>query len=216
MSADAIARIEKLRGHRLTEEEAARLREIGNALNLRADDAVWDILAAMEYQRVFYQELPEKIAGASTEILRGFSVAAEKETAAAQARLADSVVEQAKGLSVKINYVSLLPMGLTALICLLAYGSLLLWAGFCVGSGRAHPPELMLRMPSGLLMGGLCIAGALLIGFQSMRFFTEAEKGWQKTMLMALLFLVTGCILFSLSVLAKFISLSYQPTIHIG
>ena len=130
MSADAITRIEKLRGQKLSEEETTRLRGIGAALNLRPDDAVWDILAAMEYQRVFYQELPEKIAGASTEILRGFSVAAEKEASAAQARLADSVVEQAKRLSVKINYASLLPMGMTALVCLLAYGSLLLWAGF--------------------------------------------------------------------------------------
>jgi hypothetical protein len=200
MSADAIARIEKLRGQKLSTEEAGRLREVGNALGLHADDAVWDILAAMEYQRVFYQELPGKIAGASTEILQGITVAAEKETAIAQARLADCVVEQAKRLSVKINYASLLPMGIAALVCLLAFGSICLWAGFCIGSGRAHPPELMLRMPSGLLMGGLCIAGALLIGFQSMRFFTEAEKGWQKTMLMALLFLVAGCILFSLSV----------------
>ena len=55
MSADAIARIEKLRGLKLSEEEAARLCGIGDALHLRPDDAVWDILAAMEYQRVFYQ-----------------------------------------------------------------------------------------------------------------------------------------------------------------
>ncbi|MDR3237490.1 MAG: hypothetical protein LBT84_03215 [Spirochaetia bacterium] len=93
MSMDAIARIEKLRGRKLSAEEAARLRETGNMLNLHAEDAVWDILAALEYQRVFYQELPDKIAGASMEILRGISVAAEKEAAAAQAKLADSVVE---------------------------------------------------------------------------------------------------------------------------
>jgi hypothetical protein len=49
----------------LSEEETARLRGIGDALNLSPDDAVWDILAAMEYRRVFYEELPEKIAQAA-------------------------------------------------------------------------------------------------------------------------------------------------------
>ena len=199
MSADAITRIEKLRRQKLSEEEAARLRGIGDALNLRPDDAVLDILAAMEYQRVFYEALPEKIAGASTEILRGFSVAAEKEASAAQARLADSVVEQAKKLSVKINYASLLPMGLTALICLLAYGSLLLWAGFCIGSGRAHPPELMLRMPSGLIMGGLCLTGGILLGVRAAKDFAEGEKGWHKAMLAALALLLPGGVITSLA-----------------
>jgi hypothetical protein len=200
MSADAITRIEKLRGQKLSEEETTRLRGIGAALNLRPDDAVWDILAAMEYQRVFYQELPEKIAGASTEILRGFSVAAEKEASAAQARLADSVVEQAKRLSVKINYASLLPMGMTALVCLLAYGSLLLWAGFCIGSGRVHPPELLLRMPSGILMGGLCLAGGVFLGIRAAQHFAGAEKGWCKSLLIALAFLAAGGVLFSFAV----------------
>ena len=199
MSADAIARIEKLRGLKLSEEEAARLRGIGDALHLRPDDAVWDILAAMEYQRVFYQELPEKIAGSSMEILQGFSVAAEKETAAAQARLVDCVVEQAKKLSVKINYASLLPMGIFALVCLLAFGSLCLWAGFCIGSGRAHPPELMLRMPSGLIMGGLCLTGGFFLGVRAAKDFAEGHSGWRKKLLMALAMLLPGGVVISLA-----------------
>jgi hypothetical protein len=109
MRADAITRIEQLRGYKFSTEETARLREIGDALNLRSDDALWDILAAMEYQRVSYEALPGKIAGASTEILQRSAHAAEKETAAAQARLADCVVEQARKLSVRINLATLAP-----------------------------------------------------------------------------------------------------------
>jgi 1,4-dihydroxy-2-naphthoate octaprenyltransferase len=75
---------------------------------------------------------------------------------AAQARLVDSVVEQAKKLSVKINSANLLPMGIAAFVCSLAYVSLLLWVGFRIGSGQAHPPAMLLRMPFGMLMGGLC------------------------------------------------------------
>jgi hypothetical protein len=188
MSADAVTRIEKLRSNKFSEEEAARLREIGSALNLRPDDAVWDIVAAMEYQRVFYEALPEKITGASTEILRSISVTAEKEAAAAQARLADCVVEQAQRLSTKINYTTLLPMGIAALICLLAHGSMLLWAGFRIGSGKAHPLALCLYMPSGLLVGGLCLAAGLFFGILAARGFASEEKGWHKKLFTTLSF----------------------------
>jgi hypothetical protein len=83
-------------------------------------------------------------------------------------------------------------MGLTALVCLLAFGSLCLWAGFCIGSGRAHPPELMLRMPSGLIMGGLCISAGLFCGLVTAKEFARAEKGWHASGLEALAFWVTG------------------------
>ena len=61
-------------------------------------------------------QLPDKIAGASSEILQGIATAAEKESAAAQARLTESVVEQAKPLSVKIQYATLLPIAMAALV----------------------------------------------------------------------------------------------------
>lgn len=37
-------------GHLVKPLEAARLREFGNRLNLREDDALWPLLTAMEYQ----------------------------------------------------------------------------------------------------------------------------------------------------------------------
>jgi hypothetical protein len=103
MSAKAIARIEKTRGQKLSEAETARLRSIGEALNLREDDALWNVLAAMEYQRAFYEALPDKITAKSAELMQGMAIAAEKETAAAQAKLADSVVKQAEWLAGKFH-----------------------------------------------------------------------------------------------------------------
>ncbi|MDR2124319.1 MAG: hypothetical protein LBP38_04960 [Desulfovibrio sp.] len=70
-----------------------------------------------------------------------------------QGRLAESVAEQAKKLSVRINLASLPPMGLTALICLLLYGNLLMWAGFRIGSGQASPPDLLLCLPARIRAG---------------------------------------------------------------
>ena len=197
MSMDTVIDLGKACGRELSEAEAARLREVGNKLNLRDDDALWPLLAAMEYQRIYYEALPEKIAGASRTIMDGMAAAAEKETAAAQARLTDSVVEEARNLASKIQFGKLVPMWLFALICLLAYGSLMLWAGFRIDTGRDVPLAAVLHMPSGWLISGLCLATGVFCGTLSAMSFAEAEKVWHKKGLVALFLLMLGGIIFN-------------------
>ncbi|MDR3363262.1 MAG: hypothetical protein LBO64_10575 [Desulfovibrio sp.] len=192
MNAERITRLEKLLNRKLSAEEKERVRRIQDTLQISAEDSLWDILAAMEYQRTYYEELPQKIATVSTDILQGISDAAEAEARRAQGRLAESVAELAQKLAVRINMATLLPMGLTALVCLLAYGSLLMWAGFCIGSGQAHPPAFLLKMPSGILMGGLCLGGGVFLGAHAAREFSEGRIGWRKRMIAALVMLIPG------------------------
>lgn len=187
MSMDDMIDLGKACGRKLSEAEAARLREVGNRLNLREDDALWPLLAAMEYQRVYYEALPKEIAAASKTIMDGIAAAAEKETAAAQARLTDSVVREAQNLASKIQYDRLVSMGLLALICLLAYGSLMLWAGFRIDTGRNIPLVAILHMPSGWLISGLCLAAGLFCGVLSAKSFVEEKKGIWKQGISALL-----------------------------
>jgi hypothetical protein len=195
MNTEQIRRIESIMDRALSAMEKERLGRMQTTLGVADNDALWEVLAALEYQRTFYDELPQKIGATATEILQGITTAAEKEAAAAQARLTDCVVQQAQRLSAKIHYATLLPMGLAALVCLLAYGSLLLWAGFCIGSGQAQPLALWLRMPSGVLMAGLCLATGLFLGVYAGREFAEGGKGWWQRMLVALVMLATGGIL---------------------
>ena len=192
MKADKIKRLEKLLERKLSVEEKERLRNIGRVLGIGDNDAVWDVLSAMEYQKFYYEELPQKIAVASTEILQGFSEAADVEARRAQSLLAENVAEQARKLSVRINMETLLPLGIVALVCLLAFGSLSMWAGFCLGTGQANNIFLILRMPSGLLMAGLFFVGGLFTGVYAAREFAEGSKGWRKRTLTALALLVPG------------------------
>nr|WP_305734008.1 hypothetical protein [uncultured Bilophila sp.] len=196
MSMDDMIDLGKACGRKLSEAEAARLREVGNRLNLREDDALWPLLAAMEYQRVYYEALPKEIAAASKTIMDGIAAAAEKETAAAQARLTDSVVREAQNLASKIQYDRLVSMWLLALICLLAYGSLMLWAGFRIDTGRNIPLVAILHMPSGWLISGLCLAAGLFCGVLSAKSFVEEKKGIWKQGISALLLIFTGCSMF--------------------
>lgn len=196
MSLDDMIDLGKACSRKLSEAEAARLREVGSRLNLRDDDALWPLLAAMEYQRVYYEALPKKIAGASRAIMDGMAAAAERETAAAQAKLTDCVVKEAEYLATKIQYAKLVPMWLLALICLLAYGSLMLWAGFRIDTGRDMPLAAVLHMPSGWLISGLCLVAGVFCGGVAAWEFAEAETGWWKEGLVALSFMLIGLSIF--------------------
>lgn len=195
MNTEQIRRIESIMDRALSAAEKERLGRMQTTLGVADNDALWEVLAAVEYQRTFYDELPQKISAAATEILQGISTAAEKEAAAAQARLTDCVVQQAQRLSAKIHYATLLPMGMAAVVCMMFFGSLMLWAGFRIGSGQARELSWILRMPSGFLMAGLCLAGGLFLGIHAGRDFAEGGKGWWKRILVALIMLVTGGIL---------------------
>ena len=122
------------------------------------------------------REMQQKIANASKNIMDGMAAAAEKETTAAQTRLTDSVVREAQNLASKIQYDTLVPMGLFALICLLAYGSLMLWAGFRIDTGRDMPLATILHMPSGWLICGLCLTVELFYGVMTAREFAEGNR----------------------------------------
>ena len=195
MSLDDMIDLGKACGRELSQAEAARLREVGSRLNLREDDALWPLLAAMEYQRIYYEALPKKIAEASRAIMDGMAAAAERETAAAQARLTDSVVEEAEYLASKIQYGRLVPLWLLALICLLAYGSLMLWAGFRIDTGRDMPLAAVLHMPAGWLISGLCLAAGVFCGGVAAKEFAEAERWWWRKGITAFGFMTVGVML---------------------
>ena len=199
MDATKFDRLERLLDRVLSDEEKERFRRIQDTLGIKDNDGMWDVIIALEYQRKYYDELPEKITLAASEIFKELSVAAEKEVALAQSRLAESVVKQAEKLSLKTHIVSWLAWGGLALFLLLLYGALLLWAGYCIGSGQTQPPPLLLRMPVGVVMGGLCVAGGLFWGAMAAKEFANGQAEWKKWGLYAMGLLLPGGILFGLT-----------------
>ncbi len=198
MNANFMDEIQKTSGRKLTQEEIQRVRQVGTSLNLRDDDALWSLLAAMEYQRAYYEALPKKINKVTAEVLERISDAADKEVANAQAKLTDSVVEQAKRLSTKIHYATLLPMAMLAFLCLMAFGSVLMWAGFHIATTGSVPLVACLKMQSGIVMGVLSMATGIFCFGVAARKFAHEEK-YLKTMLVALGFFAAGAILNALT-----------------
>ena len=84
MEGEAFVRLEKLLGRELEQSEKERLQRIQDVLKIGPNDALWSIIAALEYQRAYYEELPQKIRTATEEILAEWSEAARKNAAAPQ------------------------------------------------------------------------------------------------------------------------------------
>lgn len=190
MDAEKFARIERLLDRELSDEERVRLRRIQDTLGIKNNDGMWDVIIALEYQRNYYDKLPKKISLAAAEIFNELSEAAEKEVAKAQGRLAESVVEQAEKLSLKTHVRTWLLWGSLALVLLLLYGALLLWAGYNIGSGQTQPPAMLLKMPVGIVIGVLCFASGIFLGVLAAKDFAEDNAAWRKHLFAAL-----GCLL---------------------
>jgi len=134
----------------------------------------WGVIIALEYQKNFYDFLPEKIAQVTADIFKELSVAVDKEVARAQGKLTEDVVEQTKKLSLKIHAQALIMWGTFVLVLLLLYGSLLLWAEYDIGSGQAHPPLLLLKMSVDTVVGAQSFLYGLFAAYWQRRISLKA------------------------------------------
>ncbi len=179
-------------GRALTETEMERLREISSRLNLRSDDALWPLLAAMEYQRVYYEALPEKISKTSREVMDNITSVAEKVTAASQAKLTESVVEEARYLARSTNYAQIVTMICIGVVGVLFYGSLMFWAGHQIGAKVTMPLPEFMCMPSGWLISGCSALGGLFCLYQALKKVYVEESGWWKYAIVAIVLIFIG------------------------
>ena len=191
MDREITAVLEKLLGRELGNEEKERLQRIQDTLGIGPNDALWAIIAAMEYPRLYYEELPEKIRAVTAQIFDDIAAVSEKEVALAQSRLTESVVKQAESLSLKRHIHTWLVWGTATLFLLLLYGTFLLWAGFCLGAGRVQVHG-SLRMPVGVLLAAISICCGIFSGALAAKNFAEGLRQWRRLLLVAVACLISG------------------------
>ena len=192
MEAETLVRLEKLLGRELEPSEKERLQRIQDVLKIGPNDALWSIIAALEYQRSYYEELPQKIRTATEEILAEWAEAARKNAAAPQKAKLKKAGKQTNVISLKELMQPWFGWALLTLCLLLLYGSLSMWAGYCLGSGQTQPPALLMRMPVGVLIGILCMGGCVLEGIRAAKAFGDNDNSWRKHALEATALLVPG------------------------
>lgn len=100
--------------------------------------------------------------------------------AIAQGKLVESVVEQARSLNLKSRLSTLVLIGLFALVLFFLICSLMMWAGYRIGTGGSQMPELMFRMPSGLMIGLLLLGCAGIFSYLAAKEYAD-EKNFVAT-----------------------------------
>ena len=99
-------KITRLLRRELTDKEFQDIWHVKEVLEIRDDDALWDILIALNYYLFEYREFPTKIAEAAAEVLEGTQSAAatvaEAAIQKAHADLAAAVATAAQGVAKEI------------------------------------------------------------------------------------------------------------------
>ncbi len=180
MEGETLARLEKLLGRELGNAEKTRLQRIQDILKIGPNDALWSIIVALEYQRTYYEELPEKIREVSMEAITELTKVTKKSTIQPGSTREEKKTNLVKHLPIKTLIPICLPWGTSILCLLLLYGSLSMWAGFSIGYEQPLPPVLLLKMPVGLLMGILCMMGSIFAGILAAKTFSEGDRSWRK------------------------------------
>lgn len=191
--------VERLRGQKLTNEEKDMFMRMRDELCCHDEDAIWQIVAVLEYQKIFYLDLPKKIAEKTEKICRELGKAAENEVAIAQGKLVESVVEQAKKLNLKSRLSALVLIGLLALVLFFLICSLMMWAGYRIGTGVSHMPELMFRMPSGLIIGLLLLGCAGVLSYWAAKEYADEKKTLWRPLAGAVVSTLTAGLIFTVS-----------------
>lgn len=194
-----INKYERLIGRKLTQEEILRLQRVKDTLGLRDDDALWDVLIAIDWQRTYYEEIPQKIGEVSNELLKNLRESAELEVKKSRAELSQAVIKEAQKLSGKMTLVNQLYAATAAILGLFLACAAAMLIGYNLGSGQTHPPALLMKMPVGLLVGCVALGCGIFNGYLAAREYADGGSSIKKYMLTGVLCLILGAATLSIS-----------------
>ncbi|HHV7525114.1 TPA: hypothetical protein ACUNF5_006665 [Burkholderia orbicola] len=137
---DVEASFEKLLGRQPSEKEIQSLYRVKNALNIRDNDALWLVLMALESYDTLYRKYPTMISDQVGKILdeqrTTMAAIADAETKKALGTLADAVSKTSERVAVRLVDASRWLSWGWAWFAFAAFGTLCVFVGFVLGSGR--------------------------------------------------------------------------------
>lgn len=137
---DVESTFEKLLGRQPSEKEIQNLYRAKNALDIRENDALWFVLMALESYDTLYRKYPELIAGQVAQIVEDqrsvMAAVADAETKKALGTLADTVSRTSESIAQRLADASRWMSWGWAWFAFTTFGTLCVFVGFVLGSGR--------------------------------------------------------------------------------
>jgi hypothetical protein len=91
----------QLLGRQPSDKEKQDLYRVRDALKLKATDAVWLLLMALQHYKTLYEEFPARIAGATRDVTKAVRGAAEAQAKAAQEETKKALIQAVHEAAVK-------------------------------------------------------------------------------------------------------------------
>ncbi|CEH39098.1 hypothetical protein DXO206_023075 (plasmid) [Xanthomonas oryzae pv. oryzae] len=137
---DVEASFEKLLGRQPSEKEIQSLYRVKNALNIRDNDALWLVLMALESYDTLYRKYPAMISDQVGKILdeqrSTMAAIADAATKKSLGTLADAVSKTSERVAVRLVDASRWLSWGWAWFAFAVFGTLCVFVGFVLGSGR--------------------------------------------------------------------------------
>lgn len=137
---DVEASFAQLLGRQPSEKEIQSLYRVKSALNIRENDAIWLVLMALESYDTLYRKYPTIISDQLVRLLdeqrTAMAAIADAETKKALGTLADAVGKTSERVAVRLVDASRWLSWGWAWFAFAAFGTLCVFVGFVLGSGR--------------------------------------------------------------------------------
>ncbi|MBU2709327.1 hypothetical protein KCM76_25250 [Zooshikella marina] len=141
---------EKLLLRQPSEKEIKRLYRIKDTLNLSDNDALWEILIALESYETLYRRIPTQISSHTSKVLNDINetvqLVAEAETKKALNSLTSAVTQTSNNLADKLTDAKRWQIWGVTSIGITLFGALCIFIGYVLGSGKL--PFWALKTPS--------------------------------------------------------------------
>lgn len=160
---------------KLSDSDRDNLRRVAGDLGIEPTDALWSVLAALEYYRKLYAEMPEAIDETVRASLGGIKAAADAEVEASRARLEGSLTEAVAAVANEVVKKSA-QSSLTQWIVGGALGGVIVcgtafWAGLQTGKAEGYSRG----RDSGLEATAAASWAATPMGVDAFRFWKTGE-----------------------------------------
>jgi hypothetical protein len=191
-------KIEVLLGRPLNEEELGKIKKIPQEKGASKGSPPWLFFVAMQFAEELAKRLNETQQQSADEAATGKQQPSEPERKTSCSAGKTISVEKGNPPPLELSF-PLLACAVSALFLLLVDGSLMLWAGICLGKGKVMPPVWLLKMPVGILLSPLLVAVGIYCGIRGGKYYSKDAPEWRKWAAVSATCLLGGSILLGLT-----------------
>ncbi len=141
----------ELTGKHPEKAEIDEILKVKNTLGISENDALFSVIILLHFNKTLYEDIPREIKAILTGIPDNISSMVENEVKLAQARLTNTIMDEAKKMSKKRGFIQELNLTLINLLIVIFVGCFSFITGFTFGTHKIQMASFLM-LPSGIFL----------------------------------------------------------------